>query len=108
MSPTESPDEAAARLKCVAPRVTEKDLKDNIVHEEYVTHVTKSGQVLRWCVLTTKSGFACAGEPSAAASKENDRQELGERYARENAVRALWPLMAYELKSRLTVGQVSL
>ena len=102
MSPNESPDEAAIRLKCNAPRVSLADLEANIVHTEFVKHVTHSGQVLRWCVLTTRSGFAVTGEPSASVSKENDRQELGERYARENAVRALWPLMAYALREKLT------
>lgn len=102
MSAIETPDEASVRLKCVAPRVSQADLEANIVHEEFVTHVCAGGQVLRWCILTTKSGFSCAGKPSAAVSKENDRAELGEKYARENAIRELWPLMAYALKEKLT------
>lgn len=96
----ETPDEAAIRLKCDAPRVSQADMEANIVHEEILKHVTHSGQVLRWCILTTKSGFAVTGDPSAAASKENDRAELGEKYARENAVRKLWSLMAYALKEK--------
>jgi len=97
----ETPDQAAVRLKCDAPRVSQADLEANIVHQEFVKHVTHSGQVLRWCVLTTKSGFAVTGDPSASVSPENDRAELGEKYARENAVKKLWPLMAYSLKERL-------
>lgn len=99
---TETPDEAAVRLKCNAPRVSEADLLANIVHEEIVKHVTHSGQVLRWCVLTTRNGFAVTGDPSASVSKENDRAELGEKYARENAIKKLWPLMAYALKEKLS------
>jgi hypothetical protein len=98
----ETADQAAVRLKCDAPRVSEADLAANIVHEEIVKHVTHSGQVLRWCILTTRSGFAVTGDPSASMSKDNDRVELGEKYARENAIKKLWPLMAYALKEKLS------
>lgn len=100
----ETPDQAAVRLGCNAPRVSAADLEANIVHEEYVVKVTHSGQVLRWCILTTKSGFAVSGDPSAAVSKENDRAELGEKYARENAIKKLWVLMAFALKEQLSKG----
>lgn len=98
---SETPDQAAIRLGCNAPRVSEADLQANIVHEEILKHVTHSGQVLRWCILTTKSGFAVVGEPSASVSSENDRAELGEKYARQSATKKLWPLMAYALKEKL-------
>jgi len=97
----ETSDEAAVRLKCDAPRVTQADLQANIVHEEIVKHVTHSGTVLRWCILTTKSGFAVTGDPSASVSVENDREELGIKYARERAIAKLWVLMAYSLKEKL-------
>lgn len=84
-----------------APRVTPEDLKSNIVHVEYVKHVSHSGQVLRWAVLTTKSGFAVTGRPSAAVDAENDVAEYGEKIAYDNAIAELWPLMGYELKCRL-------
>ena len=84
-----------------APRVTLNDLKANIRETEIVKHVSKSGQVLRWAVITTQCGFSVAGKPSCAASPENDNAELGERLAVTNAENELWPLMGYELKSRL-------
>ena len=84
-----------------APRVTPRDVKDNIAHVEYVRHVAPSGQVLRWAVLTTRSGYAVAGRPSVAVSPENDNQEIGEKVAYENAINELWPLMGYALKERL-------
>lgn len=85
----------------VAPRVTPADLRANIVHTEIVKHVSPSGQVLRWAVLTTVNGFAVTGRPSASASSANDNAEIGEKIAIENATQELWPLMGYELKSRL-------
>lgn len=99
----ENVDQADARLGLTAPRVTLADLNAAIVDVEYVCHVAKSGQVLRWAVLTLANGFAHAGDPSASVSPENDSQELGEKYALENARRSLWPLLGYALKDRLHV-----
>ncbi len=84
-----------------APRVTPADIEANIVHTEIVKHIAPSGQVLRWAVLTTRNGFAVAGAPSAATSSANDNAEIGEKVAIENARTALWPLMGYELRSKL-------
>ncbi len=85
-----------------APKVTQADLAANIKHIEYVEHVSKGGQVLRWCILTTASGFAVTGKPSAAVSPENDDKILGEEIAYQNATQELWPLMGYALKERLS------
>jgi hypothetical protein len=84
-----------------APRVTPADIDANIVDTEIVKHVAKSGQVLRWAVLTTRSGFAVAGKPSCSVSKENDNAEIGEKAAIANSKEELWPLMGYALKQRL-------
>jgi len=87
-----------------AGRVTPTDLTANIVHTEIVKHVSPSGQVLRWAVLTTRNGFAVAGRPSASVSSENDDAEIGEKVAIDNAKQELWPLMGYELRSILATG----
>lgn len=85
-----------------APRVTLDQLNANIVSVEIVKHVAPSGQVLRWAVLTTRSGYAVTGRPSVSVSPENDNAELGEQIARDNARNELWPLMGYALKDRLS------
>ncbi|MGK1419453.1 Gp49 family protein [Klebsiella pneumoniae] len=84
-----------------APRITLGDFKENIVNTEIVKHVSVSGQVLRWAVLTTKNGFAVTGKPSCSASSKNDDAEIGEQIAIENAENELWPLMGYAMKQRL-------
>lgn len=84
-----------------APRITPADIEANIVHTEIVKHVSQSGQVLRWAVLTARNGFAVTGQPSASVSAENDRAEIGEQVAIDNARSELWTLMGYELKSKL-------
>lgn len=87
-----------------APRISMAELEANIVHTKIVKHISPSGQVLRWAVLTVKSGFAVTGRPSAAVSSENDDVEIGERVAIENAKAELWPLMGYELRARLAAA----
>lgn len=84
-----------------APHVTTNDLKANIAHTEIVKHVSVTGQVLRWAILTTKNGFAVTGKPSCAVSSENDNADIGEKIAIENAEDELWALMGYALKQKL-------
>lgn len=84
-----------------APRVKLDDLNANIVNIEIVKHIAPSGQVLRWAVLTTRSGYAVTGRPSVSVSPKNDNAELGEEIARDNARNELWALMGYALKERL-------
>lgn len=63
--------------------------------------MSPSGQVLRWAVLTSVNGFAVTGRPSASALSANDKAEIGEKIAIENATQELWPLMGYALKQSL-------
>lgn len=91
-------DQAAAAV-AVAPRVTLEELESKIDREQY--HVFDD--VLTICVLTTKSGFHVTGE-SACASPENFNEELGKKFAREQAVRKLWGFEGYLLRDRLAAA----
>lgn len=84
-----------------APRVTLAELKANVADVEIVKHVSSSGQVLRWAVVTTRNGFSVAGKPSCSASPENDDEQIGQKLAIDNAYDELWPLMGYALKQAL-------
>jgi hypothetical protein len=84
-----------------APRVKPEDITANIVDTEFVTHVSKSGQVLRWAILTTKNGFAVVGKPSVSVSPENDNEQIGRQVAYDNSRDELWPLMGYELRTHI-------
>jgi Phage protein (N4 Gp49/phage Sf6 gene 66) family len=59
--------------------------------------------VLTFCVLVLRNGFIVTGE-SACASPENFDAEIGRKIAHQNAVQKMWPLMGYELRSRLSQG----
>ena len=63
-------------------------------------------QLLTFCVLVLKNGFTVVGK-SACASPENYRRDVGERVAREDAERQIWPLLGFELKQMLHVQHVA-
>ena len=101
-----------------APRITPLDVEKNIVSEYYFTAMDgidghyRGGPIVQACkdytplhlltfaVLVLKNGFTVTGE-SACASPENFDAEIGRKIARENAVNKIWPLMGYELRSKL-------
>jgi len=98
-----------------APRVTPDDIEANIVSEHYFTAAQGMfGQLdgtlhpepgsplflLTFCVLILRNGFTVTGE-SACASPENFDADIGRKVARQNAVQKIWPLMGYELRSKL-------
>lgn len=114
-----------------AARITPADIQSNIAGEHYFTaaqgaHMADVAAILKaypgktmsiqdaspggtpldlltFCVLTLKNGFTVTGE-SACASPENFDAEIGRRIARENAVQKIWPLMGYELRSKLAAN----
>jgi len=105
-----------------APRVTPADIESNIADEHYFTadegvvgkyanRLASEGlgtypadlpkrnmqlSLLTFCVLVLRNGFTVTGE-SACASPENFDAELG----RKIAIQKVWPLMGYELRSKL-------
>ena len=109
-----------------APRVTPADIEANIAAEIYstgldcaaeaagdargvfnrikpdvdLTVVNDSLRLLTFCVLVLRNGFTVTGE-SACASPENFDAEIGRKIARQNAVQKIWPIMGYELRTKL-------
>ncbi len=104
-----------------APRVTPAALKAEIVSEWYFTGsdgahgaalrgvpyeqqppvpVAHPLTLLTFCVLVLRNGFTVHGV-SACASPENYNKEIGERIARENAEREIWPLLGFRLRDQL-------
>jgi len=102
-----------------APRITPADIEANITSAFYFTadegvegasrHLPNSVRagtalsLLTFCVLVLRNGFTVTGE-SACASPENFDAEIGRKVARDNAVEKVWPLMYYELRSKLAAA----
>ena len=99
-----------------APRITPADIEANIKSEWYFTATdgvegVQRGpewqatpvalDLLTFCVLVLQNGFTVTGE-SACASPENFDAEIGRKIARENAKQKIWPLMGYELRTKLS------
>ena len=97
-----------------APRITPDNIAANISSEHYFTAADgirgandlecESGDpltLLTFCVIELRNGFTVTGE-SACASPENFNAEIGRKIARQNAVQKVWPLMGYELRSKLS------
>ncbi|MBE5528127.1 hypothetical protein A9J41_11485 [Laribacter hongkongensis] len=58
-------------------------------------------RLLTFCVIVLRNGFTVTGE-SACASPENFDAEIGRKIARQNAFAKIWPLMGYELRTKLS------
>ena len=91
-----------------APRVTRSQIEDAIASIDIVTHTSASGQILRWAVLNMVNGYAVVGRPSVAVSPANDDAELGKKIATDNSISDAWPLLGYELKSKLAADAARL
>jgi len=105
-----------------APRVTPKDVEENIAGEFYFTGedgvkgasfmttkpagIAGSLGLLTFCVLVLRNGFTVTGE-SACASPENFDAEVGRKIARANAVNKIWPLMGYELRTQVHLRKLA-
>jgi hypothetical protein len=107
-----------------APRITPADIEAEIASEHYFT--AQDGRngamyagvyagreapqhcdadllplgLLTLCVLVLRNGFTVTGE-SACASPENFDAEIGRKIARANAIAKMWPLLGYQLRTRL-------
>ena len=96
-------DELKIQKFAKAPRVTLEAVSNAVKHVEYVKFETSEGQLLRWAVLTLENGFGVTGRPSAAVCVENDNSVIGEQTAFDNAFQEVWPLMGYELKTKMAL-----
>lgn len=106
-----------------APRITLNDVMMNIATEYYFTvgdGVHGAGLAagkdsstypdrfdrMTICILVLRNGFTVTGE-SVCVSAENFNAAVGRKSAFDNALDKVWPLMGYELTSRLAAGEMS-
>lgn len=105
--------ENEAQANAIAPRVSLNDICQNIAERYdltgadavgygagYVVPIDSPLHHFSLCILVMKNGFVVIGK-SAPASPENFNAELGKKFAYEDAVRQLWPLMGYALRNKL-------
>ena len=105
-------DDASAAV-ATHPRVALADIEEAIKYKFFtlasagiVTRIILRDtplETMTLCFLVMKNGFVVVGK-SAPASPANFNKELGEKFAYEDAVRQLWPLMGFALRERLSQG----
>jgi hypothetical protein len=66
---------------------------------EYDSNALRAG-VMTLCMVVLKNGFIVIGE-SAAADPANFNVGLGHKFAYDNAIKKIWPLMGYALRDKL-------
>lgn len=103
-------DEVAAAAVATAPRVSLESIMDKIAFRyeftagEAVRAMAKptnpSAELLSICLLVMTNGFTVIGK-SAPVSAANFDAALGRQFAFDDAIRQLWPLEGYQLRSRL-------
>ena len=83
--------------------LTADQAEEMLQHVVVVPEAPQALSLLTFCVLVLRNGFTVTGE-SACASPENFDADLGRKIARRNAEAKIWPLMGYELRSKLASG----
>lgn len=97
-------------------KVTLSQIEDEIVSEFYFT--AKDGvlgqsqmgtapanwtglEYITICVIVTRNGTKLVGVNEGSVSPENFSEKVGRTLAREKAIDQMWPLLGYELRSKL-------
>jgi hypothetical protein len=91
-------DDASRAVQKTPNRVSLDSMIEKIASEEYIHPTSLPG--MTFCVMLMANGFAVVGK-SAPADPANFNAELGRKFAREDAIRQLWPLEGYALRERL-------
>jgi Phage protein (N4 Gp49/phage Sf6 gene 66) family len=111
------------RKNLTAPRITPADLENTIAYEAYFTaehgiegamtrlqlHQRTPGEEViaplnqvTICVLVLKNGTKVIGVNTGPVSPSNFDAELVRKLAREQATNQIWPMLGYELRTKLT------
>ena len=110
--------DAESAAVAVAPRVTLASMEAKIAEKHEFTmgealmglevpHDMMAFGILSVCVLKMQNGFTVIGK-AAPASAANFNRELGRKFAYEDAIRHIWPLVGNGLRVALAVQEAQL
>jgi len=111
MNSVQLTDQMSQAVAKTPNRVSLDDIKASIAAEYFITGdqavngapTMASLHVLTICILVMKNGFTIIGK-AAPADEANFNPELGRTFAREDAIRQVWPLMGYALREKLAAA----
>lgn len=102
-------------------KVTLEDIESNILAEYYFTaaeglrgscngyelldKVYEALDQVTFCVLVLRNGTKISGVNYGSIDPAQHSAEDGRKYARENAIEQIWPLLGYELRTKLLAQQ---
>jgi hypothetical protein len=99
LSSLRASDDASAAVQKTPNRVTLDSMLLKIVDTEFINPASIPHMTI--CVLTLANGFAVVGK-SAPADAGNFDEELGHKFAKEDAIRQMWALEGYALREKLS------
>lgn len=113
MDNLQATDDAARAVQKTPNRVSLADIEARIVEERiflasnaveslFATVPHESLKVLTLCLLVLDNGFTVVGK-TAPADAANFDAALGAKFAREDAIRQLGPLMGFALRDKLMI-----
>jgi hypothetical protein len=92
-------DAESAAVQKTPNRVTLDSMLAKVADEQFINPNIIRHMTI--CVLVMDNGFAVVGK-SAPADAGNFDEALGQKFAREDAIRQLWALEGYALRERLS------
>jgi len=101
-SAIETGDALAAKVQVTPHRVTLESMETKIETIEYINPELIPHMTLAIVMLV--NGFCLVGR-STPADAGNFDPELGKKFAREDAIRQMWPLEGYVLREALHVAE---
>lgn len=96
-------DAKSAEVQKTPNRISLAMIKDRIAEVEYIHPQIAPHMTL--CLARMSNGYVLVGH-SAPADPENFNEKLGEEFALNQAINQAWPLLAFELLSRLSDPEV--
>ena len=114
-TPSIDATEAASAAVAKAPRISADSIKARIKETYFVNAYDAvccqaAGtafppddsplKIMTLCILVMDNGFVVIGK-TAPASPENFNADLGQQFSLEDAIRQLWPLCGFELRTKL-------
>lgn len=91
-------DAESAAVQKTPNRIALADIEAAILHTEYISPSIMPHLTI--CVVYLANGWAEVGH-SAPADEGNFDAELGKKFAKEAAIRKLWPLFGFALRDRM-------
>jgi len=93
-------------------KITPEDIEAAIASEYYFTAAEglaglgpKALEQVTFCVLVLRNGTKISGVNYGSIDPAQHSAEDGRKYARGNAIEQIWPLLGYELRTKLLAQQ---